>query len=270
MAHIRTQRCRAIFLVDDPTVNHIHFVNPPGRRHLGEVSEMTRAKREPYYVSTRPFVCDGEKQVVQVKEFRQAVQRCRWPSRKVIEETVWPVTSLGCYIHGIEPSPSGNWLVTQRISGQGDWGYDVFRTRPLARVAGVAQERGYILELPRFSADESWLVGGFGIDWLGGWWIADGDDWDSPARGGLVSFGFLFVHRLPSQRMTRHELRVDLPKGWLPDDPESEVWYGASNIEPLGKGVRLTFAGGVPVEIGGPLASVIRLPTPHPAGGKLL
>jgi hypothetical protein len=230
---------------------------------------VARSNREPYHRATAPFVCDGEAQIVEVTEYRQRVRRCRWPSGEVVEEMVWPVTSAGCYIEEIAPSPSGTWLVTQRISGQGEWGYDVFRSRPLAREAGVAQERGYLLELPRFSADESVLVGGAGLGFMGGWWAHPDDDIDEPARGGPVTLGFLFVHRLPGHQVSRHELRVVLPAGWRPDDPWA-VWYGPRDIAPTGSGVRLVPSWGGPVEVAGPLPPVIVLPTPHPSGQGLL
>jgi hypothetical protein len=230
---------------------------------------VARSNRQPYYRATVPFVCDGEEQFVEVAEFRQCVRRCRWPSREVIEETVWPVTSAGCYIEEIAASPSGTWLVTQRISGQEGWGYDVFRSRPLAREAGVVQERGYILDLPRFAADESFLVGGAGPRYMGGWWAHPDDDIDEPTRGGPVSLGFLFVHRLPSHEVTRHEFRVELPVGWVPDDPWA-IWYGPRAIEPTLDGVRLIPSWGVPVEVRMPLPSIIQLPVPHPSGEGLL
>jgi hypothetical protein len=223
--------------------------------------------------ATAPFLCRGEEQFVTVKRLfdssGQVVRRRAWPSKAVLDETICPVGDGGCAIEAISASPSGEWLVTRRSSGQGEWGYDVFRTCRLAREAGVLSERGYLLELPRFSEDESRLVGGFGRGWLGGWWAQGDDDIDEPVRGGPVSFGFLFVHLLPSHRVTRHELRVDLPRGWLPDDPEGE-WYGPGDIAPTADGVRLLPSWGVPVEIRGPLPPVIVLPTPHPSGEGLL
>lgn len=235
---------------------------------------MASENREPFGRIWAPFVFEEEEQYIEVveppKPLWQTVRRCRRASREVIEETTCRATNLGCSIEEIAVSPSGRWVVTQRYSGQGEWGYDVFRTCPLAREAGVSEERGYMLDLPEFSADETKLVGGFGARWLGGWWAHPGDEYDDPARGGLISFGYLFVHHLPSHRVERHELWIDLPQGWIPGDPDAEEWMGASAITPEDEGVRLTLPGGVPVEIEGPLPPVILLPTPHPAGGRLL
>jgi hypothetical protein len=228
-----------------------------------------RKKPAPKSRTTKSFDCQGGKQFAQVVDHPQRVQRCRGRSRGVVEEVVCPVTPLGCYIEEIGASPSGAWLVTQRISGQGEWGYDVFRTSPRAREAGVVDEPGYILDLPKFAADESWLVGGAGPGFLGGWWAHPDDEPDEQARGGPASLGFLFVHRLPSHRVTRHELRVQLPKGWLLDDPW-DGWLGPRDITPTAGGVRLVPSWGVPVGVKTPLPRVIRLPAPHPSGRGLL
>jgi hypothetical protein len=228
-------------------------------------------QRNSYYLKSAPFQCQGKKQFVAVEDSRQTVRRRIWRSKAIVDKTVCPITRLGCGIEDIAASPSGNWLVTHRHSGQGEWGYDVFRTCPLAREAGIAEDAGYMLDLPQFSADETRLVGGFGRHWLGGWWAHAGDEYEKPARGGLISFGYVFVHHLPSHKVDRHELRMDLPKGWFPeDDPWAETWLGASQIAPAADGVRLTLPGGVVVEVEGPLPPVILLPTPHPAGGRLL
>ncbi len=217
---------------------------------------------------TEPFVLDGEAQVVEVIDDWQHVRRCRWPSRTVIEEVECPGSDRGSFIDGVAASASGEWLVTMRFTGQGEWGYDVFRTRPLARVAGIDHDFGYILEVPAFAPDASCLVGGAGPGFLGGWWSHPDDDAEEPARGGPVSLGFLFVHRLPSHEVTRHELHVDLPPGWCPDESSGE-WWGPRAITVDGGGVRLTPSWGVPVAVPWPLPPVIALPVPHPSGRGL-
>ena len=231
---------------------------------------MTRTERDPYYTATKPFALEGEKkQFVEVVDAKQTVRRCLWNSKQVIEDTVCRITHSGCYIHEVAASPSGAWLVTQRISGQGEWGYDVFRTAPLSREAGVDQEKGYILEVPAFAKDESFLIGGAGRGFLGGWWADLDQDPDEPPRPGSKTIGFLFVHRLPSHKVTRHELRVKLPKGWLPLDPW-KGWYGPQEIEIVGKRVRMMPSWGVPFEVALPLPKVVVLPTPHPSGEGLM
>jgi hypothetical protein len=65
----------------------------------------------------------------------------------------------GCCIEELPLSPRATWLVTRRNSGR-RWGYDVIRTRPLAREAGVDQEWAYMLELPRLQTTSlAWSAG---------------------------------------------------------------------------------------------------------------
>ncbi|MCE9530372.1 MAG: hypothetical protein K8T89_04455 [Planctomycetes bacterium] len=225
-----------------------------------------------YYHKCAPFLCEGKKQFVAVEDSRQTVRRRVFHSNAIVDEVVCRITRSGCAIEDIGTSPSGEWIVTQRFSGQGEWGYDVIRTCPLKREAGTPEADGYMLDLPMFSTDETRLIGGFGANWLGGWWAHADDDYEEPSRGGVIAFGFLFVHQLPSHKVKRHTLRMKLPKGWLPKDPDAETWLGARAIGPAdeGEGARLTLPGGVAVEIEGPLPSVILLPTPHPSGKRLL
>ncbi len=168
-------------------------------------------------------------------------------------------------------SPSGDWIVTARWSGQGEWGYDVLRSHPLERQAGITAQIGYILDLPVFSEDECCILGGYGEDWLGGWWRHPDDEHEHPARGGLVTFGWLFRHHLPSHEVEYHELQMIMPGGWLPTEPDGEEWIGPRKIAPYGAGgVQMTLPGAIPFQLDGPLPKTIVLPTPHPDGGRLL
>lgn len=227
-------------------------------------------EHNPYCCAVGPFTCDGEEQFVEVLDWLQTIRRRAGPELTPEEEIVAPFYSLGCAIEEIAASPLGHWIVTQRSSGQGDWGYDVLRVKPLAREAGVVDEFGYMLELPEFWPDESRLVGGAGDGFLGGWWARDEDFYVTPARGGPVTMGFIFVHELPSHRVTRHLLSIDLPKGWMPDAPDANTWYGPQAIRPVKGGVTMTLSWGLDVEIKEPLPPVIWLATPHPSGNGLL
>ncbi len=126
-----------------------------------------------------------------------------------------------------------------------------------------------MLDLPSFSDDESYLVGGAGQCYMVGWWSRPWGDPDEPSRGGLVALGFLLVHKLSDHEVTRHDLAVNLPERWLPDDPWA-VWYGPREISADADGVRLVPSWGVPVVVPHPLPDVIILPTPHPSGKGLL
>jgi len=81
-------------------------------------------------------------QFVEAIDDRQTVRRGHWPSREVIDEIVIPLTHAGCHISEFNVSGSGTWITTERISGQGEWGYDVLRTAPLLRIGGVDECRG--------------------------------------------------------------------------------------------------------------------------------
>ncbi len=200
----------------------------------------------------------------------------RWrepgPSGRVLDEVSVPGTSCGCGIEEYAVSPSGDWIVTARCSGQGEWGYDVVCAHPLQRQAGIDERYGYMLDMPVFADDESYLLGGYGEDWLGGWWAHPEDDYfEEPARGGRLTFGWLFTHRLPDHEVRWHALVVTVPAGWMPDDPEAETWMGPRYIAPApGGGARMVLPGEVPFRIDGPLAETIEVPMPHPGGGRLL
>ena len=220
-----------------------------------------RALDEYYHRESEPFVRDGVTQFMEVIDDRQTVRRCRWSSREVIEEIVIPLTNAGCHIYAFNVSASGEWVATERISGQGEWGYDIVRTDPLKRVGGVDQARGYISEAPRFAADESRLA--VFASKLLNW------PWAEPSRGGYVNVGWLYFHRLPGLEETDHEVIVHLPDGWE-SEIELHLWRLPKEVTPVGDGVRMIPSGGLAVEIPGPLPEVIVLPTPHPSGNGFL
>ena len=261
---------------ESPKDTHVHLSpSSPSGQNLENNLEgrsaatMTSKIENPNYRSTGPFTYRDEKQFVAVEDDRQTIRRRVWETKAIIEEAICPVSRCGCEIDEIVASPSGSWLVTQRVSGQGEWGYDVFRMSPLSREAGTSDADGYMIEIPTFAADEMQIVGGFGHRWLGGWWAHDDDDYYAPARGGLISFGFLLIHQLPSHQVGWHELTMELPKGWFPDDPEDSIWYGVREIVVESK-IRMKLYGGVKFELTRSPPPVILLPTPHPSGNRLL
>jgi len=59
-----------------------------------------------------------------------------------------------------------------------------------------------------------------------GWWTDDSDDYEqSPSQGGERSVGTITVHDISTNRITEHDVRVDLPRGWIPDHPDRSEWY---------------------------------------------
>jgi hypothetical protein len=130
------------------------------------------------------------------------------------------------------------------------------------------QRRGYIIEAPRFAADESRLAV-FASRRLRWWWAEPNAENDAPAPGGYVSVGWLYIHRLPGLEETDHAVAVKLPKGWKSENPRFR-WNLPKEVTPVRDGVRLIPSGDLPVEIPGPLPEVIVLPTPHPSGTGFL
>ena len=191
-------------------------------------------------------------------------------SNLITDELVIPSTQSGCDIEEFLVSPSGDWIVTARSSGQGEWGFDVISNNPLRHCGGIPEQLGYMLELPRFSADESYLLGGYGENWLGGWW-SHPECLETPSPGGAITFGWLFVHKLETQKTAFHELKMNLPTDWLPSDPEDEIWFGATQITPLSTGgVAMQLPGKISFEIDAPLSGIVQIPTPHPKGGRFI
>ena len=220
------------------------------------------------------FVLDGAMVFASVEDDKSGSQWIRLrvrADRVLLDELESPVTRTGCAIESIHVSPRGGWLVTQRNSGQGEWGFDLIRTRPLRREGGVAEEYGYMLDPPAFSADDARLVGGYGQSWRGGWWADPSDDISEPARGGQVTFGTLFVYDLTSQQSARHELVMDMPAGWLTENEDDFDWAGPRHIAPSASGgVSMALPGGVTIEVLAPLGESILLPTPSDDGQGLV
>ncbi|MCA9608897.1 MAG: hypothetical protein KC619_25005 [Myxococcales bacterium] len=170
-----------------------------------------------------------------------------------------PVSGAGCAIEEIAASASGRFAVTQRFSGQGECGFDVIDLDRMEWLGGVPERAGYILELPVFSDDESRVVAAIGPR-LGGWWAHPDDDVDEPSRGGVVDLATLYELRLESRELHACRLELDVPEGWLPEDPWSEAWLGPTRLEAVDGGLRMVLPGGDPFRQIGPLPDVLRLP----------
>jgi len=222
--------------------------------------------RNNYWRESEPFALHGERFVLRVADGAQRVQRVRLSSNEVVEESTMPISWCGCHIEELSVSPCGKWAATWRLSGQGEWGYDVFLTHPLERVSGITEERGYALNAPQFSACGTRLVGVAGryFEW---WWPDPDWDNDRPSDGQTVCVGFLYVHRLPSHEVTRHALLTELPPGWK--QGRGTTWRVPRGATPVGDGARITFCG-AEVELHAPLGDEIMLPTPHPSGTGFL
>ncbi|APZ93013.1 hypothetical protein Fuma_02626 [Fuerstiella marisgermanici] len=191
-------------------------------------------------------------------------------SNAVVDRLVVPSTRCGCGVEEHALSPSKKWIVTSRWSGQGECGFDVIQASPLKRCGGFNDRLGYVLQLPAFADDESFLLGGYGDRWLGGWWAHPDEEQEHPSCGGELHFGWLFKHDLHTHDVTFHELRMTFPLDWIPDDPFAETWYGPLGIAPRNGGFSLTLPGGKLFVYTGPFSDVIHLPVPTPDGTGLL
>lgn len=216
---------------------------------------------------TDPFFCNGEQQYLTLVKGKTLCRR-RCSTNEVVDAASCVSTPSGCDIEQLAVSPSGVWAISQRNSGQGEWGYDVIRVNPLQRVAGIPEEAGYMLEMPVFSKDESFLLGAAGEGYLGYWWAHPDDDPEGPSRGGRLTIGFIFVHSLPGHEAQRHLIQVDLPHGWCPED--SGGWYGPTQLKLVDTGISMQTSWGAVVVVPWPLPQAILLPTPDVSGKVLM
>jgi hypothetical protein len=102
------------------------------------------------------------------------------------------------------------------------------------------------------------------------WWWPPGPDvdldWDTPSAGGLHEYARLVLHDVKQDRSTEHRLEVELPVGWVPEDPDGGRWqYGPVAIDFPDPGLlRMWLPDTTRVELRLPLAAAVRLPTPDP------
>lgn len=216
------------------------------------------------YRCSPSFTLNGEEFFIEVIDTEQTVRVCRWPSKEVFEQIVIPFSHHGCHLESFLVSPTGRWVSTGRISGQGDWGYEILQTSPLRWVGGADNIRGYISEPPRFSADESRyaVFGSRTFRWVK-------DTTTVFTEGGWVNVGWLYLLGVPHVEISDHEVVVQLTPGWKAELPPKD-WHMPRGIEPVGDGLRIHDWCGQAIEIPGPLPETIVLPTPHPSGIGLL
>lgn len=209
----------------------------------------------------------GGKLIVYVNE---RLRLRRPPFYRLSGEAHNPVSRLGCGIEAFRESKSGRWLVTNRNSAQGEWGYDVYSTKPFERCGGVYDCSGYMLQAPVISEDDRFVVGCYGLHWTSSWWAPDGEDNYTPADGGKIVLGTVFVHRLCDHQVARHDLIIDLPEGWVPEDPYDPHWLAVFNLRIESGRIRMTLPGEIEFTIDERFSNIRDLPVPDPAGGGKL
>jgi hypothetical protein len=96
------------------------------------------------------------------------------------------------------------------------------------------------------------------------WWAdRKGSDWSTPAAGGKVTFGFIVIHDIEKNRLSRHSLEFELEPGWIPSEPRDSRWIGPEGVEFVADGrIEIGLPDGSDVELELPLAESVVLPTP--------
>jgi hypothetical protein len=122
-------------------------------------------------------------------------------------------------------SPRGGLAIATWLE-QSEWGYvgvdlHAGAQTPLA----LRWNRGPRAAPPKFLPDGSGIVACHfeGAAW---WNNRDSDDpSEQPSEGGLRRLGFITVHDVASNTVRESEVLVNLPEGWIPDDPYDSTWY---------------------------------------------
>lgn len=103
------------------------------------------------------------------------------------------------------------------------WGYELVEL-PSLRQLPIRFTYAYpTLCPPAFSLDGRFVVSCNSV--AVGWWTDDNDAYEeTPSPGGEFELGVISVHDLASGNVSLHEVWVDLPEGWMPDDPGRAEW----------------------------------------------
>lgn len=141
----------------------------------------------------------------------------------VVRELVIDVPSGGPEL--LEISPGGR-LAIASWREQNEWGYVGIDLEAGAQTElALRWRRGCRAAPPKFSADGSTIFAchSEGAAW---WNHRDCDDpSEQPSEGGLCRVGWITTHDVASNIVRESEVIVELPPGWLPDDPYDSRWY---------------------------------------------
>jgi hypothetical protein len=192
--------------------------------------------------------------------------RYRWPEGQLQEELHFGVPSGGA--DALIVSPAGGLAAVVAMQGP-EWYYEVLGLRPALAQLGVGHRiNEYLVDGPVFSPDERYLVtvGGAGHVWWA--WPDeehDEDEWQLPSEGGRFEFGWVYVHDLLGEQVTRHPLSGALPAGWKPQprdgEAEGQSWQAVWGPQFTGERTfRLWLPDGSPLDLRLPLADVIKVP----------
>jgi hypothetical protein len=129
------------------------------------------------------------------------------------------------------PMGGMEYLVLDRLTKRGlvtwldqtQWGYAVIDLRTMVRLPMEYRHPSASLAPPGFATDAAFVVSC--SRFRSGWWTDVIDDyWNSPSMGGAHKVGTIAVQDLDANRISQHDLIVDLPSGWIPDKPSAGEW----------------------------------------------
>lgn len=114
---------------------------------------------------------------------------------------------------------------------QQEWGYIGINLVAQKQIDLTLEFNTTTLNLPAYTPDGRFIIAC--NPYRPRWWSDDPDDVEAPSPGGERTFGTLSVHEVRTGEVTFHELAVQLPQGWIPDEPDDPDWSAAWGPEVL-------------------------------------
>lgn len=133
-----------------------------------------------------------------------------------------------CVPHGgveyLVMSPKGDLCLATWLD-QNEWGYVTIDVKDWVQREAHLNWPSPTLSPPAFSLDGTQVVACHSH--RDTWWHEEhGDDAEEiPSPGGSWLVGVVTAHDLAASTVNRHDVRVTVPKGWLPNDPYDSVWH---------------------------------------------
>lgn len=156
----------------------------------------------------------GEIFVATFSETTYQLQRFRWPQLELLGSC--PLHLPTGWIDWVGVSPNSD-RVAVRWMEQDCAGFILVEAIGPRQIdgAGYETEPNWI-SAPVFTPDGRYIAISCGRS---SWWNADA--LDSPSRGGTYEVGHVAVYRMDYGPAQEERLSVTIPRGWLPNDPES-------------------------------------------------
>lgn len=168
------------------------------------------------------------------REPKHIAHMLRWrqaPSGRVLKETEVCVVAGGVR-HLVLSHKLDKCLATWL--DQNIWGYVLMDLESMRQQPASLYWRSATLSPPGFSPDDALAVSCHYF--RDGWWTDEIDDfWEHASPGGLRKVGTISVHELASNHVSNHDVLIELPRGWLPDNGDRSDWnmiWGPDFVEP--------------------------------------